>query len=131
MRRAAQAFGSRGQSSGKSVPLSQPSRRYTKGESAECRQREDCKREDTGGRGPGFLEQAINRLEELQPFDKEKIAEAVEWLQRLKAWPVTADSLKENAIGKRLRAIAKSGQSGLASQANEVVAEWKAQLLRA
>lgn len=81
--------------------------------------------------GSQFLGKALARLEELQPYGGSKIAEAIDWLQQLKALSVTADMLKENAIGKRLKAISKSRHQGVANQADSVVAEWKAQLLQA
>lgn len=88
-------------------------------------------RDASGMAGSAVLGQAIARLEELQPFGGGRIAEAFEWLEKLKGLSVTAEMLKENAVGKRLRAIAKSKHSAVAGQANAVVAEWKAQLLKA
>lgn len=81
--------------------------------------------------GSAFLGKALARLEELQPYSGGKLAEAIDWLQQLKASSVTADMLKENAVGKRLKAISKSKHQGISSQADSVVAEWKAQLLQA
>ena len=132
VRTAAQTSCVRSKTPGKATLLSQsPSDGPVSRESADSIGRDTESGDASGMTGPDLLGKAVKRLEELQPFEGSKIIKALDWLQKLKGLAVTAEMLKANALGRRLRTISKSKHPDVASQANAVVAGWKAQLLNA
>lgn len=72
----------------------------------------------------------VARLEALQPYTGAAEADAVACLQQLKQCKVTADTLKAEGCGRRIRALVKSQNAQISQMASEVVSKWKQQLLQ-
>ena len=76
------------------------------------------------------LRHCVEHMEKLQSSDSSNSSQIIICLQKLEHFAVTADLLKNEDIGKRVKAFAKNRDQSVANLARRVVNLWKDQLLK-